>query len=91
MSNGNGDNGDGRNVPRKYESYKIGKEKISREKGYLYFVGKDGYVWAAPMKSNPSGKKKKVGKEKISKESGYMYFIGKDGYVSKANMKKSDD
>ena len=22
---------------------KIGKEKILREKGYLYFIGKDGY------------------------------------------------
>jgi len=34
---------------------KIGKEKIQREKGYLYFIGKDGYVWAAPMKHNKSG------------------------------------
>ena len=39
----------------------IGKEKIKREKGYLYFLGKDGYIWAAPMKSNKTGKKKKVG------------------------------
>ena len=68
---------------------KVGKEKISREKGYLYFVGKDGYVWAAPMKSNPSGKKKKVGGEKIAKEAGYMYYIGKDGYVAKAKMKNA--
>ena len=37
---------------------KIGKEKILREKGYLYFIGKDGYVWAAPMKHNKTGKKK---------------------------------
>ena len=40
---------------------KIGKEKIQREKGFLYFIGKDGYVWAAPMKHNKTGKKKKVG------------------------------
>ena len=40
---------------------KIGKEKIVREKGFLYFIGKDGYVWAAPMKHNKTGKKKKVG------------------------------
>ncbi|MGD1004846.1 MAG: hypothetical protein ABR887_05430 [Methanoregulaceae archaeon] len=68
---------------------KVGKEKISREKGYLYFVGKDGYVWAAPMKSNPGGRKKKVGSEKIAKEAGYMYYIGKDGYVAKAKMKNA--
>jgi len=53
---------------------KIGKEKIQREKGYLYFIGKDGYVWAAPMKHNKTGKKKKVGTEKIAKESGFNVF-----------------
>ena len=25
---------------------KVGSEKISREDGYLYYVGKDGFVWA---------------------------------------------
>jgi hypothetical protein len=68
---------------------KIGKEKINREKGYLYFIGKDGYVWAAPMKHNKTGKKKKVGTEKIAKEKGCMYYIGKDGYVAKAKMKNA--
>jgi len=46
---------------------KIGKEKIQREKGYLYFIGKDGYVWAAPMKHNKSGRKKKVGKSELKR------------------------
>ena len=68
---------------------KIGKEKIQREKGYLYFIGKDGYDWAAPMKHNKTGKKKKVGTEKIAKESGFMYYIGKDGFVAKAKMKNA--
>jgi hypothetical protein len=68
---------------------KIGKEKIVREPGYLYFIGKDGYVWAAPMKHNKTGKKKKVGTEKIAKEKGHMYYIGKDGFVAKAKMKNA--
>ncbi|MGB9719233.1 MAG: hypothetical protein ACPL06_01415 [Candidatus Anstonellales archaeon] len=68
---------------------RIGKEKINREEGYLYFIGKDGYVWATPMKHNKSGKKKKVGNEKISKEEGYLYFLGKDGYVYRARMKNA--
>jgi hypothetical protein len=55
----------------------------------LYFIGKDGYVWAAPMKHNKTGKKKKVGTEKIAKESGFMYYIGKDGFVAKAKMKNA--
>ncbi len=69
---------------------RIGKEKIKREPGYLYYVGKDGYVWAAPMKHNKSGKKKKVGKEKIKKEPGWMYYVGSDGYVYRARMKNWD-
>ncbi len=68
---------------------KIGNEKISREDGYLYYVGKDGFVWAAPMKHNTRGKKKKVGSVKISKESGFMYYLGKDGFVCKAKLKNA--
>ncbi|MFA5108756.1 MAG: hypothetical protein WC492_04470 [Candidatus Micrarchaeia archaeon] len=68
---------------------KMTSEKITRESGYLYFVGKDGYVWAAPMKHNKSGKKKKVGTEKVNKKSGCMYYLGKDGYVYEAKMKNA--
>jgi hypothetical protein len=67
---------------------KIGSEKISREKGYLYFVGTDGYVWAVPMKHNAGGRKKKVGSSKISKQAGYLYYVGNDGYVYKAKMNR---
>ena len=40
---------------------RIGSEKLSREDGYLYFLGKDGFVWKTPMKTNPRGRKAKVG------------------------------
>ena len=68
---------------------KIGTEKITRENGYLYYVGKDGCVWAAPMKHNKKGKKKKIGNEKIKKESGFMYYVGKDGFVYRAKLKNA--
>ena len=68
---------------------KVGSEKVSRESGFLYYVGKDGYVWASPMRHNKTGKKKKVGSEKISKTSGCMYFLGKDGFVYEAKMKNA--
>ena len=68
---------------------KIGTEKITREDGFLYYIGKDGFVWAAPMKHNKKGKKKKIGTEKIAKQSGYMYYLGKDGYVYKAKLKNA--
>ncbi|MEM3364564.1 MAG: hypothetical protein QXS93_03585 [Candidatus Micrarchaeia archaeon] len=68
---------------------KIGSEKIKRESGYLYFVGKDGYVWAVPMRHNKGGRKKKVGTEKIQKEPGFLYYVGDDGYVYRAKMKNA--
>ena len=65
---------------------RIGKEKTTRKNGYLYFIGKDGYVWEAPMRSNPNGKKGKVGAELIKKEAGCMYYLDKEGYVCKAKL-----
>ncbi|UCF08569.1 MAG: hypothetical protein JSW28_02450 [Thermoplasmata archaeon] len=65
---------------------RIGKEKIDREPGYLYYIGKDGFVWRAPMKTNKRGRKKKVGTEKVKKKKGYMYYLDKKGYVAEAKM-----
>jgi hypothetical protein len=68
---------------------RIGNEKIDRQDGYLYFVGKDGYVWRVPMKHNKRGSKKRVGSEKIMKEKGFLYYVGSDGAVYKAKMKNA--
>jgi outer membrane protein assembly factor BamB len=68
---------------------KIGSERIDRQDGYLYFVGKDGYVWRVPMKHNKRGTKKRVGSEKIAKEKGFLYYVGSDGAVYKAKMKNA--
>jgi len=65
---------------------KIGKEKITRENGYLYYIGKDGFVWRAPMASNKRGTKKKVGTEKIVRQKGCMYYVDKAGFVAEAKM-----
>ena len=66
---------------------RIGKEKIDREKGYLYYVGKDGFVWKVPTKVNKRGRKGKVGSEKIERKNGFMYYLDKAGYVAEAKMK----
>ncbi|HNT61117.1 MAG TPA: hypothetical protein PKJ97_04020 [Candidatus Bilamarchaeaceae archaeon] len=68
---------------------KIGNEKIMREDGYLYFVGKDGFVWRVPMKHNRRGSKKKVGTQKVEKKKGHLYYVGDDGYVYQAKMKNA--
>ena len=67
---------------------RVGKEKISREDGYLYYLGKDGYAWRTPMKTNPRGRKSKVGGEKIQRADGYLYFIDKAGYIARSKMNR---
>ncbi|MGD0728596.1 MAG: hypothetical protein ABR981_00785 [Candidatus Micrarchaeaceae archaeon] len=67
---------------------RIGSEKIQREDGYLYFLGKDEYVWKTPMKTNKRGRKAKVGGERVKREKGYLYFIDKGGYVARAKMNR---
>ena len=67
---------------------RVGKEKISREDGYLYFLGKDGYAWRTPMKTNSRGRKSKVGGEKVSRQDGFLYFIDKSGYIARAKMNR---
>ena len=61
---------------------------VQKEKGYLYYLGKDGDVWASRMArgSDKGGDKKMVGKAGVNRESGWLYFIDKDGDVSRAPM-----
>lgn len=67
---------------------RVGSEKLDREDGYLYFLGKDGFVWKTPMKTNTRGRKAKVGSEKVKRETGFLYFIDKSGYVARTKMNR---
>lgn len=67
---------------------RVTREKINREKGYLYYVGKDGYAWRTPMKTNSRGRKMRVGSEKVARQEGYLYFVDRAGYVAKARMNR---
>lgn len=67
---------------------RVGRERISREDGYLYFLGKDGYAWRTPMKTNRRGRKGKVGSERVKRSEGYLYFIDKGGYIARAKMNR---
>jgi hypothetical protein len=66
---------------------RIGKEKINRQKGFLYPLGKEGKVIAVPTKYNKTGKRSVVGTELIKREKGFLYYVDKEGYVAKAAMK----
>ncbi|MCL5262419.1 MAG: hypothetical protein M1390_01095 [Candidatus Marsarchaeota archaeon] len=64
---------------------RISSTAVKREPGYLYYLGKDGYVWRTPMRGK-KGSKEKVSQEKVSREEGYLYFIDSSGYVSRAKQ-----
>ncbi len=67
---------------------RLTSEKVEREDGYLYFLGKDGFAWRTPMKNNPRGRKAKVGSERVRREDGFLYFIDKSGYVARTKMNR---
>lgn len=67
---------------------KVQKVGIKREKGYLYYLDKQGDVSKAKMArgGKKGGKPSKVEKTGITRAEGYLYFIDKQGDVSRAKM-----
>ena len=67
---------------------KVASSGVSKEKGYLYYLGKDGNVWRSGMArgSSGGGNAQKVADANVTREKGWLYFIDKDGDVSKAPM-----
>ena len=71
----------------------MAKEKVKttgvhKEKGYLYYLGKDGNVWRSGMSrgGKGGGGATKVADANVTREKGYLYFIDKDSDVSRAPM-----
>jgi len=69
---------------------KVASAGVRKEKGYLYFVDKQGDISRAKM-SRGGRKKGKAKTEKVKsvgvkKQSGYLYFVDKKGDVSRAKM-----
>ena len=73
---------------RQFPAEKVKTCGVSKEKGYLYYLGKDGNVWRSGMSRGGSGggNAEKVADAGVTRESGYLYFIDKDGDVSRAPM-----
>lgn len=67
---------------------KVTKLGVKREKGYLYFIDKDGDVSCALMArgKKKGGKPKKVAKAGIEKKVGFLYFLDKQGDISCAKL-----
>ena len=66
----------------------VAKTNVSKESGYLYYLGKDGNVWRSKMARGASkgGSAEKVADPNVTREGGFLYFIDKDGDVSRAPM-----
>ena len=69
-------------------SEKVAKAGIKREKGYLYYLDKQGDVSRAKMArgGKKGGAPTKVLKVGVKRKTGYLYFIDKQGDVSAAKM-----
>ena len=67
---------------------KVAKVGVKKEKGFLYFVDKQGDISSAKMArgDKKGGAPKKVAKVGIKREVGYLYFIDKQGDISCAKM-----
>jgi hypothetical protein len=69
---------------------KIAKVGVKKEKGWLYYVDKQGDVSRALMvrggKKGQKKKKEKVAKAGVRREVGLLYFVDKQGDISAAKM-----
>lgn len=67
---------------------KVAKAGVKKDKGYLYFVDKQGDVSRAKMArgGKKGGKPEKVTKVGVKKEKGFLYFVDKQGDISRAKM-----
>ena len=65
---------------------RVTKDAVKREPGFLYYLGKDGFVWKNPMRFNKTGKKAKAGSENVKREAGFLYFVDAKGFVARTKM-----
>ena len=61
---------------------------VTKESGYLYYLGKDGQVWRSQMAraGKGGGNAEKVADAGVTREAGYLYFIDKNGNVGRSPM-----
>ena len=61
---------------------------VTKEKGFLYYLGKDGNVWRSQMAraGKGGGNAEKVADAGVTRESGFLYYIDKNGDVARSEM-----
>lgn len=66
----------------------VAKTGVSKEKGYLYYLGKNGNVWRSKMAraGKGGGSAEEVADAGVTRESGYLYYVDKNGDVARSPM-----
>lgn len=69
---------------------KVARLGVKRERGFLYFIGKDGDVWRVGMHvgTHKGVPKHRVAYSKHVKDSRFMYFLDKDGDVARSLLNR---
>ena len=67
---------------------KVKKLGIKKEKGYLYYLDKNGDVSRSKMArgNQQGGNAEVVASTGVTREKGFLYYIDKDGDVSRSPM-----
>tara|TARA_B100001939_G_C16814552_1_gene561478 strand:- start:391 stop:615 length:225 start_codon:yes stop_codon:yes gene_type:complete len=67
---------------------KVKKIGIKKEKGYLYYLDKNGDVSRSKMArgNQEGGNAEVVASAGVTREKGFLYFIDKDGDVARSPM-----
>jgi 20S proteasome alpha/beta subunit len=62
--------------------------RVKKDKGYLYYLDKNGNVARSKMArgGEKGGGAEVMNRAGVKREKGYLYFIDKDGDVSRAKM-----
>ena len=66
----------------------VAKTGVSKESGYLYYLGKNGNVWRSQMAraGKGGGNAEEVATAGVTREAGYLYYIDKNGNVARSPM-----
>ena len=67
---------------------KVKNVRIKKEKGYLYYLDKNGNVSRSKMArgNQAGGNAEVVASAGVTREKGFLYFIDKDGDVARSPM-----
>jgi len=69
---------------------KVARVGVRKERGWLYYVDKNGDVSRSKMarggRKKGATKREKVAKVGVKKEPGHLYYVDKNGDVSRAKM-----